>query len=200
MYRILTLGLAVPLVATSAWAGNPVFEAPAPAPIEAAPAPLPPAPVLPDWTGAYVGGQIGLGQGEVGDTDADGLIGGVHAGYDYDFGALVVGGAVDLDLAQIELDGDAGEIDRVFRLKGRVGYDLGQALVYGTAGLAHAAAEVGGTDLDDTGAFYGLGLDYRVTDAWTVGAEVLRHSFDDFDDSGADVEVDTLQLRAGFRF
>ncbi|MEO1550751.1 MAG: outer membrane beta-barrel protein [Pseudomonadota bacterium] len=200
MKRILSLGLALPFVASAALAGNPVFEAPAPAPVAAAPAALPPAPVLPDWTGGYVGGQFGLGQGEVGDTDADGLLGGVHAGYDYDFGALVVGAAVDLDLANLELDGDAGEIDQVFRLKGRVGYDLGQALVYGTAGLAQASAEVGGTDLEDTGAFFGLGLDYRVATNWTVGAEVLRHSFDDFDDSGADVDVDTLQLRAGFRF
>ena len=180
-------------------AGNVVFEAPA-EPELATPAPIP-APVSygTDWTGSYAGIQLGYGQADVGGTDGDGIIGGIHAGYNYDFGSLVAGAELNYDLAEIDLDGGAGSIDNVGRLKLRLGYDLGSALVYATAGMASADANVGG-DLSDTGLLYGIGFDYLVANNWTAGAELLRHEFDDFDGSGSDVEVDTLQARLSYKF
>ena len=81
-----------------------------------------PAPMMPstDWTGPYVGGQLGWGWisgdsnldgsdfGFDGDVDADfdgnGVIGGFTAGYRYDFGQFVAGGEVQYDWAHNEFD------------------------------------------------------------------------------------------------
>ncbi len=201
MKRIMSIAVIGLGVTSPALAGNVTFEAPVETPI-AAPAPIP-AP-LPDWGGAYIGGQLGYGQSELpldtGEVDGDGIIGGIHAGYLWDFGTLVAGVEGNYDLAAIEFDDDSGEIDDVARLKLRVGADLGDALLYATAGAAYASASVGGADLSDDGIFGGIGLDYRITDAVTVGAELLRHDFSDFDGSGLDVEVDTLQARASLHF
>lgn len=181
--------------AAPAFAGGmtPVAEEPmiAPAPVMAAPSY--------DWTGGYAGAQ--LGYGDVGDVlDGDGWLGGVHAGYMWDFGSYVLGGEVDWDGADIDLNGGAGSLDSVARLKLRAGWDAGRTLLYATAGAAHASAEVGGTDFSDTGWFAGLGAAYQVTDQWVVGGEILEHRFDDFDDTGIDVDATTATLRASFRF
>ncbi len=66
-----------------------------------------------DWTGGYVGGQLGYGNVECGGTDGDGAFGGLHAGYQSDMGTFVVGGEVDYDFADIKLDGGAGTIDNI---------------------------------------------------------------------------------------
>ena len=58
--------------------------------------PKPVAPVAPvfDWTGPYVGAQLGWGWASIvesgdPDIDGDGYVAGVHAGYNYDFGNIV---------------------------------------------------------------------------------------------------------------
>jgi outer membrane immunogenic protein len=168
----------------------------APAPIvEPAPAPVV---YSGDWTGAYVGGQLGYGD-VGGDIDANGEGAGLHAGYNWDFGGWVLGTELDHDFANIDLGGD-DEIDGITRLKLRAGADMGRTLVYATAGAAHATATVGGQDLSDTGYFGGVGVDYQLNDRWVLGGEVLSHKFDDFDNSGVDVDATTASVRASFKF
>lgn len=169
---------------------------------EPAPVVMPVTPVVSgsDWTGGYVGGQLGYGDISATGLDGDGILGGVHAGYDWDFGNWVVGAGIDHDIADIDLGNGAGSLDSVTRLKLRAGADLGQTLLYGTAGAAHARADVGGSNLSDDGWFVGIGADYRLTDSWTVGGEVLTHQFDNFDGSGVDIDATTATLRASFRF
>ena len=53
---------------------------------------------------------------------------------------------------------------------------------------------------DEDGWFAGGGYEYLVTDNVSVGGEVLYHEFDDFDNSGTDVDATTVQARATFRF
>ena len=73
-----------------------------------------------DWTGGYVGAQLGWGWAsgdsflefddldDVYDIDVDldgnGLVGGFTAGYRYDFGQWVVGGEVQYDWAGVDFD------------------------------------------------------------------------------------------------
>ena len=153
-----------------------------------------------DWTGGYIGGQLGYGNIDADVEDGDGFLGGLHAGYQQDLGTWVVGGEVDYDWADIDLDNDAGSLNNVGRVKLRGGYDLGSTLVYGTVGAAYADAEVGGTDFSDWGWLAGIGVDYRLSDAVSVGGELLYHKFDDFDDTGLDVDATTLAARVSYHF
>ncbi len=172
-----------------------VTPAPAPAP---APAPVP---VGNDWTGFYGGAQLGYGRVE-GDplVEPEGALGGVHAGYMYDLGNVVVGGELDYDATNIEDATTDIALDGVARLKLRAGYDAGQWLPYVTLGAAQAYTS-GALDADDTGSFAGVGVAYQMTDNILVGGEVLQHQFEDFDDTdGLDLDATTATARVSFQF
>jgi outer membrane immunogenic protein len=156
-----------------------------------------------DWGGAYVGAQLGYGDVDSNGAglDGDGAIGGVHAGYRFDYGQFVAGVELDYDVANIDLGTGAGDtLDSVARLKLMAGADLGRTLVYGTAGAAYAEATVGGATLNDNGYFVGLGADYALSDQWSVGGEYLFHKFDNFDGSGVDLDAQTLKAKVSFSF
>ncbi len=181
-------------LASGALLAGTLEPAPALTPVAPPPAFLPST----DWTGGYVGLQLGYA-----DADGDGGLSGddstfgLHAGYDWDFGNYVLGAEFDYDNTDIDLNAGAAEIDDVFRLKFRGGYDLGDTLIYATAGAARADTSVG----NETGPFVGVGIAYRINDSYTVGAELLEHRFDDVGGTaGADVDVTTFNLRASFRF
>jgi len=184
--------LSTSLIGSAAFAGNleePVIETVATPVYE-------PVAVGTDWTGAY--GGLNLGYGDIdgsGTADGDGTTYGVHLGYDYDFGKFVLGGELEYDKADIDLNG-AADVDDVTRLKIRGGYDLGRTLVYATAGAARVNTSIG----DDTGEFFGVGMAYQVTEKFTVGGEVLEHRFDDIGGTGVDADATTFNVRGSFRF
>ncbi|TKA94170.1 porin family protein [Cereibacter changlensis] len=198
MKRIAVLALGG-LLAAPAFAGGPVEIAPEP--IVAAPAPV----VVEqsaDWGGFYAGAQLGYGDISS-DVDGDGALGGVHAGYRHDFGRMVLGGELDYDFSNIDIEDDtglSGELDNVARIKLMAGADLGRSLLYVTAGKAYADASLGGTDYSDNGNFYGIGMDYAVTDTWTVGGEILKHEFDGFDDTAYDIDATTVKAKVSYNF
>ncbi len=177
----------------AAYAGSladPVVETPviAPAPVA----------VTGDWTGFYTGLQLGYA-----DVDGPGVLDGnngtygFHAGYDYDLGNWVVGGELDYDKTDVDLNYGAANVDSVARLKFKGGYDLGNTLVYATAGYANA--DINGDNED--GAFAGLGMAYKITDRYTVGAEVLQHQFNDLGGvDGVDADATTFNVRGSLRF
>lgn len=156
-----------------------------------------------DWSGAYVGAQIGYGDVDSngGGLDGNDWFGGVHGGYRWDLGNWVAGTEVSYDANNIALGATAGdELSDVLALKLTAGREIGNSLVYGTIGAARATASVGGTDLSDNGLVYGLGFDYAVNDRWTVGGEVTEHKFDNFDASGVDFDATTVKAKVGMRF
>ena len=119
-----------------------------------------------DWTGLYVGGQVGQnfahtdallqapGGGQE-TTRAGTLYGGVHAGYnavtagrilagvELDFSFPNYFGADDLVWSALTPQGHFGErVDYLATLRARVGYIFGPWLFYGTAGYAWAGVHV----------------------------------------------------------
>jgi opacity protein-like surface antigen len=187
------LGLTATAVAAPAFAGGPVVAAAEPTVAAPTVAPMP-APGM-DWSGFYAGGQLGFGN--VGSTDpfeGEGLLGGVHAGYRMDWGSFVAGAELAFDLASIDLgDVSITTIDSIGRLGLTGGVDLGRALVYGTVGLAR----IGG-DVDQDGNYYGLGMDYALSDRMTVGGQVLKHEFDEVPAGSLDTTL--VQARVSFQF
>lgn len=91
-----------------------------------------------DWTGGHGGLSLGMLSAQGRGTSDNGYIYGLHGGYVYDFGTVVVGGEFEL-LTGNDFDLGGAELDSVMRLKGRVGYEVGQTLLYGTAGGARMA-------------------------------------------------------------
>lgn len=199
------LSSAVSVLAITAFAAIPALAGglaqPEPDPVVAAPPPAP-ARADGDWGGFYAGAQLGYADVDSNGAglDGDGIIGGVHGGYRWDLGGTVLGAEIDFDAADVDLGGDIGNLDSVARLKLLAGADLGRALVYATAGVAYADATVGGADLSDNGYFGGVGVDYALSEQWTVGGEVLFHRFDDFDDSGVDLDATTVKAKVSYRF
>ena len=195
---IIRTSLAASLVAATALPGLAgALDAPAADPLPpAAPAPLPIAPQGGDWTGAYGGVQLGYGDvNGTGAADGDDVLYGVHIGYDYDFGTFVLGGELDYDFTDIDLNG-AATVDSVARLKLRAGYDFGRTLGYVTAGVADVDTSLG----SESGAFFGIGAAYQINERYTIGAELLEHDFNDISGTGVDADATTLTLRGSIRF
>jgi predicted porin len=150
------------------------------------------------------------------DLEGDGTLFGVNAGYDRDFGRFVLGGEVQYERSEIEAGFDEGDLDvtevilgldSVFRAGVRAGFDGGRFMPYFTGGYARAEVEFNSgalsTDATYAGGYFGVGVDYRLRDDVTLGAQVLRTDFDQIDGEdiqGADVGLDTVGLRATYNF
>ncbi|WP_322889211.1 MULTISPECIES: outer membrane protein [unclassified Yoonia] len=201
-----TAMLAAPLalaagMATAGGLAQPV-ETVAPTPVAPAPAPVMRGS---DWTGFYVGGQLGYGDLTISaqpeQPDLDGLIGGVHAGYMYDLGSIVLGAEADYDLTDISANGQ--DLDSILRLKARVGYDAGAFLPYVTGGVVRANQSGGESDAEFDGDFYGAGVAYKFSDSILIGGEVLQHKFYEGDleaTPGLGVRATTATARVSFQF
>ena len=175
-------------------------------PVAAAPVFSPSVPVAVasgrDWSGFYVGGALGYADLESSDIlndDFSGTTYGAFAGYNYDLGSIVLGAELEGTFGDFN-DGDGVDFDKVLRAKARAGYDAGAFLPYLTAGYATGSVSAGEVDLEDDGYFYGAGVDYAFSDSITVGGEVLQHEFDNFEDTGADVDALTATLRVSYNF
>ncbi len=163
-----------------------------------------PAPASYDWTGFYAGAQLGYGEldNDALDDDTNGAIFGVHAGYLYDLGSIVLGAEIDYDGTNISSDGpeDGVDLDSVARAKLIAGYDAGVWMPYITAGGARAMTS-GDVDGEGDGAFAGLGVSYSMNSSMRLGFEVLGHQFEDFDDTdGLDIDATTATLRVSYVF
>lgn len=191
MTRFVSMAAIAAALSSPAWAGN--LQDPV---IEPAPAPVPVVNNGGEWTGFYLGGQVGnLDADASNGANGDDTSYGVHAGYNHDFGRFVLGGEVDYDKTDVSL-GNAGSIDSVLRGKVKAGYDFGRVLAYVTGGVARADSSLG----NENGDFYGVGMTYRISDQWSVGGEVLEHSFDNFGSSGVGADATTVAVKASYQF
>src|SRR6202158_4861709 len=115
-----------------------------------------------DWTGFYVGGQVGYGQGDLGPGtnpipeqavsfphSLTGLIGGFQAGYNLQLpNRVVLGVEVDAlftsprDLPKLDPAPFNSTLEYAATARGRIGYAFGTILPYVTGGLAWGQTRV----------------------------------------------------------
>jgi len=154
-------------------------------------------PTVFDWSGAYVGLQGGYAWGDnepdtwwedtddfnSSSIDANGFVGGLHAGYLLQSDSFVYGVEGDIEFADLKDDGklrafggdDAGDleqrVDWLGSLRLRAGIAMDRALIYATGGLA-----VGGAKLETDFNFDNVNLldesENKTKWGWTIGAGV----------------------------
>lgn len=168
-----------------------------------------------DWTGFYAGVQLDLVANAETSLDTfgfltsyDGHMAGLLAGYRHDLGTVVIGGELDYMLGTYTVDAVSPSIlllspeadVELFRAGLEVGYDLGDVLPYATVGYAHMSLDYGGFGEDSgDGWFAGIGVDYRVSENVTVGAELLHHQFE-FNSFGLQHDLTTFGINVAFTF
>lgn len=149
------------------------------------------------WNGFYAGGQVASQTTKLSfsgqSVDEDSTAFGLHLGYNYGLGDnFVLGGELTwdkLEYSDLPFDSDL----TTQRVKIRAGYDLGVMMVYGAFGYANIGD---GTD-DEEGISYGIGFDYKVSEAIVLGAELLR---DAYSVDGDDLDVTSLSFRISYQF
>jgi outer membrane immunogenic protein len=162
-----------------------------------------------DFSGLYGGVSYGDATGAIDFPvddiyDIEGRVAGAFIGYNVQSGALVYGGELAFQPGDIPLVVYSGTyLDRLVDLKGRLGYAMGPALIYGVLGYSGNRLYAGSDSTTGGGVAFGLGVDYRAGDRFFVGAEYLRRKM--HNDPSAFVQeaypdVSTFTLRIGMQF
>lgn len=157
----------------------------APQPYTKAPPYVAPTPIY-NWTGFYIGGHVGgafggsdniLAPGFGGGNDGV-FMGGVQAGYDYQFAPNWVMG---LEANYSFLDTSSSFANRgLGSVTGRLGYTWGPALLYVKGGYAWADTRFSngfGGDGGNDGYTVGAGLEYMFTQNWSGKLEYQYYDF-----------------------
>jgi opacity protein-like surface antigen len=89
-----------------------------------------------------------------------------------------------------------GEVDRIWRLRGRLGYDFGQVALFGAVGGVWVDGSIAGAPFADSadGLTYGGGIDYAVSEKFDLRLEVIR---DETELTDGSYEWDNTSVRAG---
>ena len=197
-FRTLLAGSAAVVLGavTPALAGNLAAPEPAPSVVVVAP----PAVASHDWSGPYLGGQLGYAWADAAPDieDGDNWLGGVHAGYRWDFGTWVAGGELEYNWTDIDIVGPTADanLSGVFNVKAFAGVEAGPALFYGTLGWSQAQID-GNYDA----LIGGLGLAYAIDDRWVASGEWLYYDFDDYGLDTAESDWgNALTVRLSYRF
>jgi outer membrane immunogenic protein len=142
----------------------------------------------------FPGGVRGFG------TANDGVIGGAHVGYNVQFNQFVVGleGSVDGSSLSRNVSGTvfvptigttpvnvSSNVGIQGSIRGRLGYAFDRVLIYATGGVAFAGVDgsistpFGYTSISNTRVGYtvGGGLEYAVTNNWSIRAEYRYSNF-----------------------
>lgn len=153
------------------------------------------------WTGFYIGGNIGYGVAGLTDsaplavtTNMTGMIGGVQAGYNYQINSIVVGIEADIQASgqsatytrNLPIIGDLTVDHRIpyfGTVRGKLGYafDCGCVWAYGTLGWAYGAyhpsvSALGVTlsgDYTRSALAVGAGVEWMVGRNWSAKLEAL---------------------------
>lgn len=159
-----------------------------------------------EWTGVYTGLSYGRTSADVSqdgvaggyDMDADTF--GLHMGYMRDYGRFVGGAEIGYEhFGNFDADGrDLGEVDgRAIRAKLIAGYDAGRFLPYAAISFADYEIDDNAYDYSDTSFGYGLGVKFKATEKFMVGAEWMRDSIEPED---LNIDLDTVNVSVSYRF
>lgn len=168
-----------------------------------------PAETVRDWSGLFLGGAVSYVTGHD-DWAADGrfdldtsYVGAGFIGYNLQRGHLVAG---------LELSGTLGRVkeenypwlwyDELFEIKGRLGYTIGDFLLYVSGGYTHVGLEEDGVGFSMNGYNIGGGYSYAWTDHIFIGTEASYHEAGGACPHDQDVEgkFTTITSRIGYRF
>jgi outer membrane immunogenic protein len=158
-------------------------------------------PPVHQWTGFYVGGNIGYGVAGLTDnaplavtTNMTGIIGGVQAGYNYQISSVVFGIEADIQASgqgttysrNLPIVGDLTvnhKIPYFGTVRGKLGYafDCGCVMAYGTLGWAYGAYQPSVTafgitlsgDYTRSALAVGAGVEWMVARNWSAKLEAL---------------------------
>jgi outer membrane immunogenic protein len=156
-----------------------------------------------DWTGFYVGANLGLAEASSELGDVTGAVGGAQAGYLVQTGDFVVGLEVDASLAGLDRSSGAAEIsvDALGSGRARAGYSLGSVLLYGTGGFGFGQVEVDRPGHDDdtwrSGWVVGLGAEADLGRSWTARLEAFHY---DIGSNDSTFESSILRAAVNYRF
>jgi hypothetical protein len=164
-----------------------------------------------DWSGFYLGVSAGQGSGDVGvpllsssDTLDSDVVYGLFAGYNLQQNSMVYGAELAFNSGDINSQAFPSQgITPLLDLKGKVGLAAGRGLAYGVLGYSTNEAFVTGATSDGSGVSFGLGYDYQINDAFTIGGEFLSRKMQN--DATVDIlevepDVSTFSLRAAMKF
>ena len=201
---LVALGATVPALAADLGARHTYTKAP---PYVATP--------IYNWTGFYIGGHVGGAFGGDNNILAPGFasgndgrfMGGVQAGYDYQFAPNWVMG---LEANYSFLDTSSSFANRgLGSVTGRLGYTWGPAMLYAKGGYAWADSRFsngfGGSGGRD-GYTVGGGLEYMFTQNWSGKIEYQYYDFGHvnvFDGAGAfvgNIHNDQHSIKAGLNY
>jgi outer membrane immunogenic protein len=190
-----------------------------------------------NWEGAYVGGSIQYGHVEALAIDGwadwidsfykgakghvlgnpDGVTASVRAGYDAQFGALVLGAGLEYFIGSyegpfVDQPDSSGVMRNLLTVFGRVGIDAGPIMPYALAGLTLGEGEYNGKftnpmvthHLQDdlSGYSLGLGAEIRLHENWTAHVEYVHTDFGKraaFEDNMV-IDLDQIKLGLNYRF
>jgi outer membrane immunogenic protein len=133
------------------------------------------------WAGPYLGATIGYEWGTVDNspTRPSGIAGGIEAGYNWQRGNFVFGGETDIQLSGADDTLAPYEFSNPWfgTLRARAGVDVGNVLLFGTAGFAYGDLRADSSGLTEShtnvGWVAGAGAEIGFTPRWSAKAEWL---------------------------
>jgi outer membrane immunogenic protein len=134
-----------------------------------------------NWSGAYVGANLGYSWGKVtnSNTSPSGIEGGVQGGYNWQSGQFVYGAETDLQLSGSEDTFAPFKFSNPWfgTLRGRGGFAYSNFLFYLTGGLAYGSVKAESAFLSESrtqlGWTVGLGGEMGITTNWSAKVEYL---------------------------
>ncbi|WP_018181853.1 outer membrane protein [Kaistia granuli] len=194
-----------------------------PAPVvEAAPAAF-------NWTGFYLGvhagaaivdGDYSVVGTDIGGDNATGFIGGVQAGYNWQFDNIVIGAQTDFAYTSAKISswdntataGSSAEnkLEWLGSTTGRVGYAFDNLLVYGKGGVAYGQSKIDVNtpvgSIDDSkwhvGWTAGVGAEYAFTQNITglIEYNYVDLGSEDYFDNAVNADLTTNVIKAGLNY
>jgi outer membrane immunogenic protein len=140
-----------------------------------------PVPAAYNWSGWYVGANVGYQWGKTTNnpTRPSGIEGGVQGGYNWQNGQFVFGGETDLQLSGADDTFAPWKFSNTWfgTLRGRAGLAVNNMLFYGTLGLAYGGIKAESALLSESkthgGWTIGGGMEVGLTPQWSAKAEYL---------------------------
>jgi outer membrane immunogenic protein len=134
------------------------------------------------WTGSYVGVSVGYLGLLTENPKVDGFEIGARAGYDEQFGNLVLGGMIEADASFANGSVPNYNVETPFKLGAyaRLGYAIApKTLAYGLGGLTFLDMKVKTTAANPpnaaTGFGLGVGMEHKLSDNWSAFGEYRFH-------------------------